>query len=1221
MSENVLLEQSPLVAQYRRVWGLEHNEAFSSLTPFLPSTLLSRVAEAGKDISLLMNEPELLQLVVDEPHAPQIANVATNDELFIAAGDLEGENIETIKRIVERDHSSNFPAILDEFGASVLHYAALQLSNHVLEYLLGLEGAVGWVAHKNAAGMTPLMIACAGSSSISTVQSLLNARSDEQHVNAMSAHGCSALHIAVDSGHLDVALCLIKHGASALTRASFCIDKSRAVRPPHVSAVLQEFGVTPIELASLKHGGESDFAQLLIEAALSSMSSGGKKAAPSIQTTSTPTAAARSRQPLRLLTAQKKKAIAHSLLAQGFSSAKMEEVRQLLSEMLDDVPFTETDLSDVVDTLDTTAIHTSTVLSLCEDSQAADPVAPLSSETKKTNRHSPTTVNEVQVFQRIRGTSLEDVKRLTKEGGAAVAIATLGNLILHGHHGTLPICIRQLLSDFVASVEVSIETLKLVVELQPLFSPSISSLSVATSPKVVVFVSHDNRTSSAPFQRAGLVVSSVDREGDDVSSVDFITFEAPQSLLRSLCEVTDATTVNFDESLGHCCLTQSRDVVLPRISGVQSMIPFSSLFSVFNGVLFGATATSRISSSCSLEPLVGGRYERKSDLLTEAIEAQADSFVSFFVSSPYAQVEQRHLVTAAQRGTAAAFQLIFSAMGSAVSTLSTVDPVSGETPVTAAIACGTCLHLTSMLQLASRNLQALNAYGYSPLMVACLIGNESALLHLISLGANVNEVCPRGMTPLIAAIASSLDRMVMPLVQNGAFVTLSDANGLSPLRAAELFGSSAMFPLLHQHDIAGSRGDQLVIADASNKVSPTPSSIVDTAEVVDAALVSPSVTFATMAASSLDQIRSLEMYFSEIAQFRAVPPPSSVNNKTNKRKHKNSVQRTSTSPVAFVRSTPLLPTGAVRIPIQAHNITVTSQGGEDLLPLYLGIEHMVKEVAVILKAMILDPHIVAEYVPLSHPDRSATLWLLSRVGTSVETLVQRFINHPPAEAGTLLELETTFHEAQSAVHNAHRFVSVLHALHRLRVLHATPSSLCNVVEHPIWQRAVHALPKCSLSIDVDGVIAPLSLPTSLVLQALEATLPLVKEHPTVIKALELLLDPHSSGLTTVFEFSFVHQILSEFTDEGLSSLHVLLGYHAVFFNGLSEVNRVWLRRAAPYDYIVVIGPVGVTILTSTATTKTPLGSSDAIVVSSSVETRTYHNVESLLRLESSVLRT
>jgi hypothetical protein len=66
---------------------------------------------------------------------------------------------------------------------------------------------------------------------------------------------------------------------------------------------------------------------------------------------------------------------------------------------------------------------------------------------------------------------------------------------------------------------------------------------------------------------------------------------------------------------------------------------------------------------------------------------------------------------------------------------------------------------------------------------------------------------------------------------------------------------------------------------------------------------------------------------------------------------------------------------------------------------------------------------------------------------------------------------------------------------------------------------------------------------------------------------------------------------------------------------------VWLRRAAPYNYVVVIGPVGVTILTSSATTKTPLGSSDTIVVSSLVETRTYHNVESLLRLESNVLRT
>ncbi|CUG06106.1 ankyrin repeat protein, putative, partial [Bodo saltans] len=251
MNSSLQLPQSPLVAQYRRVWGLEHNEAFSNLTPFLPSTLLSRAAEAGKDIALLRKEPELLQLVVDEPHAPQINNVANNDELFIAAGDVEG-NIKNIKNILERDYNSKFPVVLDELGASVLHYAAIlpsssrdTSSNAILEYLLTLDSAADWVTHKNAAGMTPLMAACAVGS-ITAAELLLTKRSDELHVNATSAHGCSALHIAVDGGHEDLSLLLIKHGASVFSRASFCIDKSRAIRPPHVSAVLLEFGITPI---------------------------------------------------------------------------------------------------------------------------------------------------------------------------------------------------------------------------------------------------------------------------------------------------------------------------------------------------------------------------------------------------------------------------------------------------------------------------------------------------------------------------------------------------------------------------------------------------------------------------------------------------------------------------------------------------------------------------------------------------------------------------------------------------------------------------------------------------------------------------------------------------------------------------------------------------------------------------------------------------------------
>lgn len=1168
MSQRVV--KAPLTSHYRRVWGLESSEPFSSLAPYLPSTLLPGKNVTGLDPTIILRKPSLLQLCDDQPHIPPSGSVAAYDELFIAAGEAHADDIRTV---INRDYHSMFPTVLDERNASVLHVAcgcaeSPNSSGDVLKYLVGLPGAFSWITHKNSAGMTPLMTACAAGS-ISAVAVLLKARPDREHINAHSAHGCTALHISVDGGHEDISLMLVQAGASVFTRASFQLDSAHAMVAPYISPLLAEFGITPLELASLKC--PSEFMQHIIHAVVGVLRCDDAPKGPVITSTSDDGA--------RLLSFHKKRAIAQSLLAEGFKSATVSEVVHLLGDVFfsDNVsPPTERDVMDIVALLDSNAIHSSIVLSKGEE-EVEDLHA---NRRPHCNRNSPSWVTNVQVYKETNiGSAIFDspsaLCAFIRAGGSAVAVATLGHAILHGHHGTLPSSVRQLLTDFSCSFEVSVKALHLVVELEPLVHADLLK-HADMSMKVILLISHDLQPTSAttsammgvppaPFHAAAVILVN------DPGDVTLFAFEAPVGFLGSICEVTDAAPVNFDESIGHCCLTRNRGA-FQRVSGVHSIVPFSSLFNDFDRLLFSAVASARISPmnhlfvSHVVDADSGATpYDARMDLLTHAIEAHADSVVSFLLCSPYCQVEQRHLVVAAQRGTAASFQLVFSAMGSVVSALSTIDPHSGETPVTAAIACGTCLHLTSLLQIASRELQSPNALGFSPLMVACLKGNEGALLQLISLGADVNECCPHGMTPLIAAIASSVDRVVMPLVQNGAFPHQPDANGLTPLRAAELFGSSAIFPLLHhQHDTSS---------------SPSSNSISSALTFPGTQPESPKSLLAAAAAATLDQLRLLEAYFAEISEHH-LPQPANA-------------QLSPTSPV-------FLKTELLRIPIYVHDIQLALN--PDVLVLCNAIRAMVHEVSTIVKALLLEPQVVMLCADALH-DHAAILALFHSTTSAVTRLVERFRESPPAASPSTIELEKTVQLAQHAVNASHRFVVVVQSLHQVRSLAAQPASIHSMCDHPTWRRAIQALPSANLPA---GVVPPFCVPTSLVVQSLEASLPLLRDHQKLTRVIGLLLDPFRSGTTTVFEFHFVHQLLSEFSDEGLASLHVLLGFHEVFLNGFAAINEIWLRRSTVYKYAVVLGPVGVTLLTCN-----PGGTTSE---------RTYRSVESLLMFEADVLR-
>lgn len=70
-----------------------------------------------------------------------------------------------------------------------------------------------------------------------------------------------------------------------------------------------------------------------------------------------------------------------------------------------------------------------------------------------------------------------------------------------------------------------------------------------------------------------------------------------------------------------------------------------------------------------------------------------------------------------------------------------------------------------------------NAYGNTPLHVACYNGQDVVVNELIDCGANVNQVNEKGFTPLHFAAASTHGALCLELlVSNGAEVNIKVRN-------------------------------------------------------------------------------------------------------------------------------------------------------------------------------------------------------------------------------------------------------------------------------------------------------------------------------------------------------------------------------------------------------------------------------------------------------------
>ena len=196
--------------------------------------------------------------------------------------------------------------------------------------------------------------------------------------------------------------------------------------------------------------------------------------------------------------------------------------------------------------------------------------------------------------------------------------------------------------------------------------------------------------------------------------------------------------------------------------------------------------------------------------------------VLFLTLCPLLPLQHEHLIVGATHGTSATFQLLFAAMGSSVELLTRLSPQSGEHVVSAAIRSRRCTHLSSLLRVASRDLEQVNHEGLTPLLLACLYGNESATLQLISLGADVNKKGTNGLTPLIAAICGPLESLSLALMRNGAYGDEPDQYGLDTAHGRRVLRLKLRNFLRHAQLLQSAAASNSIDTDDSVIVNATP---------------------------------------------------------------------------------------------------------------------------------------------------------------------------------------------------------------------------------------------------------------------------------------------------------------------------------------------------------------------------------------------------------------
>ena len=111
----------------------------------------------------------------------------------------------------------------------------------------------------------------------------------------------------------------------------------------------------------------------------------------------------------------------------------------------------------------------------------------------------------------------------------------------------------------------------------------------------------------------------------------------------------------------------------------------------------------------------------------------------------------------------------------------------GETPLLVAIDQGNTAIVECLLENGADPNIVDASNGFSPLMLACWMGDESLVKTLIRLKANVNALSRLGCSPLSLAMGGNYPEIVKILKKAGADVYLENQNGDTPMSMALYF--------------------------------------------------------------------------------------------------------------------------------------------------------------------------------------------------------------------------------------------------------------------------------------------------------------------------------------------------------------------------------------------------------------------------------------------------
>ncbi|MFG6489544.1 ankyrin repeat domain-containing protein [Roseateles sp. BYS78W] len=117
----------------------------------------------------------------------------------------------------------------------------------------------------------------------------------------------------------------------------------------------------------------------------------------------------------------------------------------------------------------------------------------------------------------------------------------------------------------------------------------------------------------------------------------------------------------------------------------------------------------------------------------------------------------------------------------------------GRTALFTAVREGSLKALESLLASPQVNVNAVNADGETPLMLAAIRGALPAVKALVERGADVNR---KGWTPLHYACSGPDNGVAAFLIAHGAELNARSENGTTPLMMAARYGSGDLVPML-----------------------------------------------------------------------------------------------------------------------------------------------------------------------------------------------------------------------------------------------------------------------------------------------------------------------------------------------------------------------------------------------------------------------------------------